>query len=262
MQIRRTLTAALLGASLVAAAPAVASAGPGHHGRGGDQAGARFDRSDVPSRVSSRLKRAERALDRASDAVDDGNATTAASSLKGVRSNLAAALKAAKKRAAADNGPDSFYAVASTQHHVIDEVASLYDGADDTTVAALTETLNAAIDGRDDLIAAIPAGSQSDYGFVYDAINDDVADEIESIDDALSDDTLTDTAKSDLTAARAKLVATQAVVQPLAAGTAQTAADDGSSADDARDGDCPRGERGQRGGSRNGPPSEQEAPQT
>ena len=257
MQIRRTLTAALLGASLVAAAPAVASAGPGHHGRGGDNAGARSDRSDVPSRVSSRLKRAERALDRASDAVDDGNATAAASALKGVRSNLAAALKAAKKRAATDNGPDSFYAVASTQHNVIDEVASLYDGADDATVAALTETLNAAIDGRDDLIATIPAGSQSDYSFVYDAINDDVASEIESIDEALSDDTLTDTAKSDLTAARAKLVATQGVVQPLAASTSQTAANDDSSSAD--DGNCPRG---QRGGSRNGSSSQQEAPQT
>jgi hypothetical protein len=260
MQIRRTLTAALLGASLVAALPAVASAGPGHHGRGGDQAGARFDRSDVPSRVASRLKRAERALDRASDAVDDGNATAAASSLKGVRGNLAAALKAAKKRAATDNGPDSFYAVASTQHRVIDEVASLYDGADDATVAALTETLNAAIDGRDDLIAAIPAGSQSDYAFVYDEIDDDVADEIEAIDEALSDDTLSSTATADLTAARAKLVATQSVVQPLAASSSQTAADDDSSSDEARDEDCPRGQRG--GAPRNGSSSEQEIPQT
>src|SRR4051794_5579978 len=229
MQIRRTLTATLLGASLVAAAPAVASAGPGHHSRGGGQAGASYDRSDVPSRVSSRLKRAERSLDRASDAVDDGNATSAASSLKGVRSNLAAALKSAKKRAASDNGPDSFYAVAATQHKVVDEVASLYDGADDATAAALTETLNAAIDGRDDLIATIPAGSQSEYSFVYDTINDDVTEEIDAIDEALADDTLSSDAQAALTAARAKLVATQSVVQPLAASTSQTAADDSSS---------------------------------
>jgi hypothetical protein len=264
MQIRRTLTAALLGASLVAAVPAAATAGPGHHGRGGDRDGASFDRSEVPSRVASRLKRAERALDRATDAVDDGNATGAASALKGVRSNLAAAEKAAKKRVTKDDGADSFYVVARTENTVIEEVVSLYDGADDATVAALTETLNAAIDGRDALIAAIPGDSQSDYSFVYERINDDVADEIEAIDEALSDDTLTDAAKADLSAARAKLVATQSVVQPLATSSAQTVADEDGSSAGARDEDCPRGERGgrgPRGGSQEGPP-QQEVPQT
>jgi len=263
MQIRRTLTAVLLGASLVAAVPAVASAGPGHHGRGGDQAGASFDRSEVPSRIASRIKRAERALDRASDAVDDGNATGAASALKGVRSNLAAAEKAAKRRAATDNGPDAFFVVARTENKVIEEVVSLYDGADDATVAALTETLNTAIDGRNALIAAIPADSQSDYSFVYDRVNDDVAGEIGAIDEALSDDTLSDTAKADLNAARAKLVATQSVVQPLAAGSSQTVAGDDSTSGEARGEDCPRGQRGgSRNGSRDGSSSEQEVPQT
>ena len=263
MRIRRTLTAALLGASLVAAAPTAATAGPGHHGgRGGDRAGQSFDRSEVPSRVASRLKRANRALDRASDAVDDGNATGAASALKSVRTNLSAALKAAKRRASSDNGPDSFYAVASAQHRVIDEVVSLYDGADDATVAALTDTLNAAIDGRDDLIATIPSGSQGDYAFVAEAIDEDVTGEIEAIDEALSDDTLSADAQSALTAARAKLVATQSAVQPLVAGSSQTAAGDDESGA-ARDEDCPRGERGPRG-PRDGSDgsSQQEVPQT
>jgi len=263
MQIRRTLTAALLGASLVAAAPAVADAGPGHHGRGGDQ-GASFDRSEVPSRIASRIKRADRALDRASDAVDDGNASGAASALKAVRSNLAAAEKAAKRRAATDNGPDAFYVVVREENKVIEEVASLYDGADDATVAALTETLNAAIDGRDGLIAAIPAASQSDYSFVYERVGDDVADEIEAIDEALADDTLSDQAKADLNAARAKLVATQSVVQPLATSSSQTVADESGSSS-ADDEDCPRGERGPRGprgGAQEDGPSQQEVPQT
>jgi hypothetical protein len=259
MQIRRTLTAALLGASLVAAVPAVATAGPGHHGRGGDQAGQSFDRSDVPSRVSSRLKRAERALDRASDAIDDGN--SGASALKSVRTNLAAALKAAKKRAATDNGPDSFYAVAATQHNVVDEVVSLYDGTDDTTGSALTETLNAAIDGRDDLVASIPSGSQSDYSFVAEAIAGDAGDEIDAIDEALSDDTLTADEQSALTAARAKLVATQTAAQALVTDSSQTAADGDSSSGSARDEDCPRGQRGGRNGSDSGS-STSEAPQT
>ena len=262
MQIRRTLTAALLGASLVAAAPTAATADRGHHSRGGERAAQSFDRSEVPSRVASRLKRAERSLDRATDAVDDGNASGAAASLRSVRSNTAAALKAAKRRAATDNGPDSFYAVVRTQNKVIEEVVSLYDGADDATVAALTETLNAAIDGRDELIAAIPADSQSDYSFVAERIADDVADEIEAIDEALADDSLSSQAQSDLTAARAKLVATQSAVQSLASASSDTAAgeDSGSST---RDEDCPEGERGSRGsrGSEGGS-STTEVPQT
>lgn len=261
MQIRRTFTAALLGASLVAAAPSAANAGPGHQGRGGDQAGASFDRSEVPSRISSRIKRAERALDRAADAVDDGNATGAASALKGVRSNLAAAVKAAKRRAATDDGPDSFYVVARSENKVIEEVVSLYDGADDATVAALAETLNAAIDGRDGLIAAVPADSQSDYGFFYERVNDDVSDEIEAIDEALADDTLSADAQSALTAARAKLVATQSVVQPLATSSSQAVADEDGSSTNARDEDCPEGRRGSRS-SRNGSGSRPEVPQT
>jgi len=267
MQLRRSLTAALLGASLVVAAPSAATAG--NHGHRGGDSGARagsFDRSDVPSRVSSRLKRAERSLDRAADAVDDGNSATSA--LKSVRGNLGAATKSAKKRSTADNGPDSFYAVTTTQNNVVEQVTALYDGADDATASALTETLNAAIDGRDDLvatIAALTADQQSEYSFVLDEIEDDVADEIEAIDEALADDTLTDAAKADLTAARAKLVATQTTVQGLNASQANSSTESttGTAADDEN---CPRG--GRRGGrSRDDDESStgsstQEAPQT
>jgi hypothetical protein len=267
MHLRRTLTAALLGASLVVAAPSVASAhGQGHGQRGGNQGSSAqsYDRSNVPSRVSTRLARAERSLARAADAVDESNAAATASALKSVRSNLAAAVKSAKKRSAADNGPDSFYAVATTQHNVVDQVASLYDGADDTTVSALTQTLNAAIDSRDDLVATIAgltADQQSGYGFVLSAIDDDVTSEIDSIDEALADDTLTDAAKADLTAARAKLVATQTAVQGLNATQSNSSTSTGTTAADGRD--CPPGSRGSRGqnGSSSGS-STQEAPQT
>jgi hypothetical protein len=224
MQLRRTLTAALLSASLVAAVPAVADA---HRGRGADRCAQQsLARGKAPSRIATRLSRAERALSRAGDAVDDGNATTAATTLKSVRTNLASAVKSAKRRAGTDTGPASYYAVASTQHHIVDGVASLYDGADDTTVAGLTQTLNAAIDGRDELvasIAALDASAKANYADVASAINGDVTEEIASIDESLQDDTLTDQAKADLTAARAKLVATQAAVQPLAASSSNTA---------------------------------------
>lgn len=129
-----------------------------------------------------------------------------------MRKNLAAATKAAGKRvaAAADNGPDAG-AIAGAQHDAITEVSGLFDGAD-AIVGDLDTTLNAAIDGRDSLVAAIGALSaddQQDYVDVLQRIDGDVTDEIDGIDEALSDATLTNEAKDALTAARAKLVATQ-----------------------------------------------------
>jgi hypothetical protein len=55
--------------------------------------------------VAKRVKRAERALDRASGYADDGSDTPAASALNAVDKNLAAALKAANKRVAAAPTP-------------------------------------------------------------------------------------------------------------------------------------------------------------
>jgi hypothetical protein len=242
MHLKRTIGLMALSVGLVAAGPAGAQPG-GHPGHGhGAHAG-----GDVPSRVANRVKRAERALDRASGYADDGNDTAAASSLGGVRKNLAAASKAAGKRvaAAADNGPDAAGAVAGAQHDVITEVSGLFDGAD-ALVGDLDTTLNAAIDGRDSLVAAIgglSADDQQDYVGVLERIDSDVTDEIDGIDEALSDDTLTVAAKDDLTAARAKLVATQAAVQGLLSGL-DTSAD---SADSSR---CDCG--GRRGDSQDG----------
>ena len=165
-----------------------------------------------------------------------------------MRTNLAAALKAANKRvaAAADNGPDAAGAVAGAQHDVITEVSGLFDGAD-ALVDDLNDSLNAAIDGRDDLIAAIAGLSTDDqqaYVDVLQRIDDDVSDEIDGIDEALADDTLTAEAQSDLTAARDKLTATQTAVQGLLSGldtsSAQDASDDGP-------GNCPGHGGGRRG---------------
>jgi hypothetical protein len=66
-----------------------------------------------------------------------------------------------------------------------------------------------------------------------------VTDEIDGIDQALSDDTLTQQAKDDLTAARAKLVATQTAVQGLLSGLDTSATSAGGS----DRGDC-NGRRG------------------
>src|SRR4051812_4141911 len=242
MHLKRTIGLMALSLGLVAAGPAAAQPAGHHHGHGAD---AGRGGGDVPSRVAKRVKRAERALDRASGYADDGNDTAAASSLGAVRKNLAAATKAAGKRvaAAADNGPDAAGAVARTDDDVITDVSGLFDGAD-ALVGDINTTLNGAIDGRDSLVGAIGALSaddQQDYVDVLERIDSDVSDEIDGIDEALSDDTLTNEAKDDLTAARAKLVATQTTVQGLLSGldTSDSAAADGPR------GDCD----GHRGGS-------------
>src|SRR3954468_8796133 len=159
MHLKRTIGLMALSLGLVAAGPAAAQPG-GDHGHG---AHAGRGEGDVPSRVAKRVKRAERALDRASGYADDGNDAAAASSLGAVRKNLAAATKAAGKRvaAAADNGPDAAGAVARADDDVITEVAGRFDGAD-ALVGDLDTTLNAGIDGRDSLVAAIAALSADD----------------------------------------------------------------------------------------------------
>jgi hypothetical protein len=235
MHLKRTIGLMALSAGLVAAAPAGAQQA-GHHGHRAGAGG-----GNVPSRVANRVKRAERALDRASGYADDGNDTSAASALNSVDKNLAAALKAANKRvtAATDNGPDAAGAVAGAQHDAITEVSGLFDGAD-ALVGDLNDTLNAAIDGRDSLVSAIAALSAADqqgYVDVLSRIDSDVTDEIDGIDGALADDTLTAGAKADLNAARDKLTATQTAVQGLLSGLDTS----GSASDEYGSGgrDCP-----------------------
>jgi hypothetical protein len=70
MHLKRSIGLMALSLGLVAAGPAAAQPGGGHgHGAHAGRGG-----GDVPSRVAKRVKRAERALDRASGYADDGNA--------------------------------------------------------------------------------------------------------------------------------------------------------------------------------------------
>jgi hypothetical protein len=236
----------------LAAAPA-ASAASSHHG-GDQRGGARH--SAAPSRVTDRAQRAAKAVGRASDAVDDGDAAKATAALKAARTNLASALKTATKHvtAADSSGPASADAVLAAQHRVASAVANLFDGQDSTTVADLATTLKAADDGRDALIAsiaALTADDQADYGDALGAASDDVADELSDLADALGDDTLTDDAEAALTAAATQLKATQTALAAL------TTAGDTASSDDGTDylggasttptstrGDCPKGGHG------------------
>jgi hypothetical protein len=266
---RKTLTLVVLVASFALLAPS-AFARPGHHGpsANGERAGnASFDRRDVPSRVSSRLKRAARSLDRAEERVDDGETAGAISSLSSVRKNLASAQKSGNKRVSsnADNGPAAAWALTNAQHKVVDATAALFDGVTDPALAgAIEETLDAALTGRDatvDAIAALPVADQEDYYAVLEGVDEDVDDEVEAIDEALSDDTLTSEATAALSDAKTQAQATQTKVKALLAAldantttTSQVAGDD-----EAGRRDCPEDRQGTRG-SRRAPRESQEAP--
>jgi hypothetical protein len=244
------MTLAVLVASFALLAPSAMARG-GHHGGGDREArgGASFDRQDVPSRVSSRLKRASRALEKAEERVDDGETAGAISSLSSVRKNLASAQKSGNKRvtANADDGPASAWALASAQHRIVDATAALFDGATESTlVGAIEETLDAALTGRDatvDAIGALPVADQEDYEPVLERIDEQIGDEVEAIDEALSDDTLTPEATTALNEAKTQAQATQTKVRALltALGSSSTSASQvaGEDGDAAGRRDCP-----------------------
>ncbi|HEX8064993.1 MAG TPA: hypothetical protein VF520_00550 [Thermoleophilaceae bacterium] len=225
---KKILILAVAAASLALALPSVAAARPGGGREGRSARGAQGLRGDVPSRVASRVRRARRALERAEDRIDDGENAGAVASLASVRKNLATALEAAGKRISADNGPASFRAVTSTHHAVVDGTVGMFDGVDDGAVVdALATTLKASLDGRDQAVDSIAALSDDDreaYGAVLDSISDQTGDELEAIDEALADDTLTAEARSALSDSKAQAEATRTEVQGLGGGSASASA--------------------------------------
>jgi hypothetical protein len=251
--LRRIAVLAAL-ASLAVAAPAAAQGGPGVPQ---DQSGTSAQQSassdtntsgSVSSRVRTRVNRGLKSLQRASDAIDDGDLTKGQAALKAVASNFAAAVKAAKKHAS----PANFGAVSGASHEAIGDLAGLFDGVTDTdTVNQIGTSLNAVISGRDDLIATIGGMSdKSGYADVLQSISDDVADEISAVQDALSDDTLKDPeAKDALNAALTKLQATASTVSSLLSGLGTSSqqtpvASTTPSTSQGQHGDCPRGQQG------------------
>ena len=268
---RKIMVLAVMVASFALLAPSAFARG-GDRGGAGERearAGSSLDRRDVPSRVSSRLKRAARALDKAEDRVDDGETAGAISALSSVRKNLASAQKSGNKRvtANADNGPAAAWALANAQHRIVDSTAALFDGVTDPAlVSAIEETLDAALTGRDatvDAIAALPVADQEAYSRVLEEIEEDTGDEIEAIDEALADDTLTPEATTALNEAKAQAQATQAEVQALQAalGSSSTSTSQVADGEDADGRDCPEGE-GRRGSRGPGSESEETVSQT
>jgi hypothetical protein len=206
----------------------------------------------VPSRVQTKLDRASAAVGRASSAIDDGDNAKGIAALKAIDRNLVGAANAAKKHVADSNGPDSFGAVEDGTHEAVGEIAGLFDGVTDTdTVNQLGTTLKDALTARDGLVSAIgglSADQRSGYADVLNAMNSNVADEIDAVQQALSDDTLKDPeAKDALNAALTQLKATASAVQSLLSGLG-TSTPSGSNTPAAtpnqtdRNGDCPHGQ--------------------
>jgi hypothetical protein len=134
----------------------------------------------LPAAVRVRIKRGANALDKAGEYVDKGQPDKAVNSLRGARSNMYAAWRAAKygiehapaappaedkaiAHASQDDpvGPvyatpeETAVAVLGYQHEVVSATLGLVDGAKGTLRDQLSTTLFAAMDRRDSAIAYI-----------------------------------------------------------------------------------------------------------
>jgi DNA-binding FrmR family transcriptional regulator len=237
----KLLVPALIAGSLLTAAPAVAHPGGPPRGPGNPGAGAGRE-SAAPSRVTARVRRAEQALNRAQERIDDGDAAKAVAQLAAVRRALASASRSALKHVAAGDaaGPASVETILAAEHDVVTGTTDSFDGQDGDVVSALTATLKQSLDARDDAVAAIAAlgvSDQAEYGDVLDQGSSQLADELDGIAEALSDDTLTDAAKSALTDAKAQVKATKKDLEARIA----VIGDSSSSQEDGGDGGGPGG---------------------
>ncbi len=169
-------------AGLVAVVPSVADARPVAQARA---SGSPAVVLVFPSIVDVRVGRAERALERATKRIENGDVVNAALSLKVVRRQTAAAWRGAKyvirtapppappedfkarrrARASQDDatGPtyaspaETAFAVLSLQHEVATSVVQLIDGSHGTGLKALSTTLYLTLDRRDRAIQDIKA---------------------------------------------------------------------------------------------------------
>jgi hypothetical protein len=162
-------------AALIAAAPAAAHSRPAPKA---EASGSDAVELIYPSIVRVRMARTERALDRATEKFENGTPADAASPLKVVRRQMAAAWRGAKyvirttpappppeDRVAHKSDdpvgptyaspPDTAFAVLSLQHDVSSAVVQLIDGAHGTGLNALATTLNLANDRRDQALRYI-----------------------------------------------------------------------------------------------------------
>ena len=164
-----------LAVGAVVAAPATAAPNPSPQAKA---AGTDAVELTYPSIVQTRVGRTERALERATKRMENGQPADAAVTLKVVRRQMAAAWRGAKyvirttpappppedfaraRRAQATPatyaGPaDTAFRVLTLQHDVSASMVALIDGAHGTGLNALSTTINLANDRRDQALAYI-----------------------------------------------------------------------------------------------------------
>ncbi len=166
MRMIPTALLLVLAAGVTASAPAAAATrGAEAHASGGDVVPLIY-----PSIVNTRVKRAERALDRATNQLEGGSSAKGLKSLKIVRRQLAAAWRGARyvirttppppaeeARVSGDGpvGPtlaspaDSAFAVLTLQHDVATAMVQLVDGSRGKALTAISRTLYLTLDRRD-----------------------------------------------------------------------------------------------------------------
>jgi hypothetical protein len=174
----RTLLAIAALAVVPAAAASTAGADPAAHASGGDVPPV------IPAVVRTHVKRAESALDRLGDDVDDDDAVAATRTGKTIRQQLLAAWRGAKytikhappaaddarvrppRAHAAGDGPAApvaadpptvALAVFQLQDDVVSGVVALLDGADAGLLTAMHPTLSSALDRRDAAVEDVHA---------------------------------------------------------------------------------------------------------
>ena len=173
----RAIVPLALAAGLVGTAPAVAGAkAPAKaHAAGGDAVVLTY-----PSLVNVRVKRTYRALDKATRRIENNKTDKAATALKTVRRQAAAAWRGARyvirttppppaeearvrarKSGGAPVGPtlagpaDTAVLVLTLQHDIVGEMVGVIDGSHGTGLNAISRTLNFIDDRRDQALAYI-----------------------------------------------------------------------------------------------------------
>lgn len=226
--IRTCVTAAVVAA---AALPGAAFAGPGHHeGRFGGEAS---------KRTELRAERVASSLEKAVDAIDDGDEAKAAAKLAAVDKNLGRALKAANRQADGEKGPGSLGLVAETADDVALTTADAMDGASQGLTDSLAGSLDGALTTRDAVLVTIGGlADPSGYEDVLDEIAASSDGEAEAFTEGAADDELTDSGESALTDAAARATATADAADLLAG--ADDADESAEEAEDEEGKDCPR----------------------
>jgi hypothetical protein len=158
----------------------------------------------LPGRVANAIRRTQSSIDHAEDHIDENEFPQAVASLRAMRKNMYRADRAARRQMNAvvdpeaedesTAGPDSVIAVLTLDQAVIEQVSALFDTNSKGVVDALSPALYRTMGARDKLLDAVialdPEGAGADYSDGMADTVDGYTDEAASINEALTDDSL------------------------------------------------------------------------